>query len=550
MNTVGKINPMFFNFQKPAGSFFFKFSSCLVFLIVISSFCLSIFKSVYDTDPTHPSFMYYDAKKLLDGLVLYKDIFVVYGVLTTLLQSISLIIFGNYLISPSIITGLLYSLSFLFFYKVLRNFNLDKNYSAITTLIIFIIHPAIVLPWSNYVAYFFLILGIFFLTKNKSYFYYITAGIFLGLSVLSRQSYFFPITIFFFFLIIFEFSKYKKIYIISGYIFPLLVFLLYLLFKDLFYFWTLATFKWPAIIVVSQFHPDFDQYSNIILRYFSLLIPIIKKLFLSLFDLDVKWFFYLCLLFINIIYIVLYFFLKKNKIFFKLDLLLISILSILFFSEAVHIPQIIRLSTGAIIGVITVAVIVYESRVFLKNFFKNIFFLNISIILVFIFISIILFKAHKTYEHVFQLKKNFSNPKVEVLRFQRYPDEISFFYQNINSEIMRAKKKYIINYSFNFTNNALLPSLVNNTKNFQISSHYGFEGISGLSTFGHVYKYRKDLSYNNTFFKNDIIVFQNVENKKEIFSDNFFIFSELKYPLHQKKNIMLILLPINIKQVN
>ena len=52
-----------------------------------------------------------------------------------------------------------------------------------------------------------------------------------------------------------------------------------------------------------------------------------------------------------------------------------------------------------------------------------------------------LFKAYKTYEHVFQLKKNFSNPKVEVLRFQRYPDEISFFYQNINSEIMRAKKK-------------------------------------------------------------------------------------------------------------
>jgi hypothetical protein len=536
-------------FQIFKNKFSFKFSSCLVFLIATTSFFLSIFKSIYHTDPTHVSFMYHDAKQLLDGLILYKDIFIVYGVLTTLLQSISLTIFGNYLISPSIITAFLYSLSFLFFYKILNNFNLDKNYSAITTLVIFIIHPAILLPWSNYIAFFFLILGIFFFSKKENYFNYLIAGIFFSLSVLSRQSYFLSISFFIFFLIIFDFSKYKKILIIFGYIFPLLIFLSYLLLKDLFYYWIIATFKWPAFIVVSEFHPYFDQYSNNILKYFSLLIPLLKKLLFSLFDLDVKWFFYLCLLAANVVYIILFFFLKKNKDFFKIDLLLISILSILFFSESVHIPAIIRLSTGSIVGTITIAVIIYEFRYFLKNFFKSNVFLIFFYILIAILISIILVKAHKTYQHEFQFKKNFSNPKVEVLKFQRYPVEISLFYENMNQEIKKAQKKYLINYSFNFTNNSLLPSLVNNTRNFQISSHYGFNGINGVSIFGHVYNYRKDLSYNYAFSKNDIIVFQNVESKKEIFSNKFFIFSEIEYPLHDKKRIMLILLPKNIKQI-
>jgi hypothetical protein len=547
--------PMLTNISKFIKNYFFyKLSSYLVGLIVITSFILSIIKSVYHTDPTHVSFMYHDAKQLLDGLALYKDIFVVYGVLTTITHSISLIIFGNYLISPSIITGALYSLSFLFFYKILLGFNIDKNYSAVTILIIFIIHPAILLPWANYIAYFFLILGLFFFTKKeKNYLFYLLAGFFLGLSILSRQTYFLSIFIFFIFFLIFDFPKYKKILVVFGYIFPLSIFLLYLFFNNLFYFWTLATFKWPAFVIVSQFHPGFDQYSNIFLKYFSLLIPLFSRLFFSLLNLDIKWFFYLCLLFINIIYIFLYFVLKKNQFYSKNNnkkLILISILSISFFSESVHIPDIIRLSTGAIIGAISATVIIYEFRLFFKRLFNNKFFFYFFILLAIIFIFIILSKAYKNYQYTFQLEKSFANPKVEVLRFQRYPDEISSFYENINYEIIKAQKKYNINYNFNFTNNSLLPSLCKNTKSFQISSHYGFNGIEGVSIFGHIYKYREDLNYNNVFFRNDIIVFQNVENKKEIFSDNFFIFKELAYPLHDKKKTILILLPKNVKQVD
>ena len=440
---------------------------------------------------------------------------------------------------------------FFFFYKILLGFNIYKNYSAVTVLIIFIIHPAILLPWANYIAYFFLILGLFFFTKKeKNYLFYLLAGFFLGLSVLSRQTYFLSIFIFFIFFLIFNFPKYKKILVVFGYIFPLCIFLFYLFFNNLFYFWTLATYKWPALIIVSQFHPGFDQYSSVVLKYPSLLIPLFSRLFFSLLDLDIKWFFYLCLLFINIIFIFLYFVLKKNKFHSennKKKLILISVLSILLFSEAVHIPDIMRLSTGAIIGAISATAIIYEFRFFFKKFFNNKSFFYFFSILAIIFIFTILNKAYKNYQYTFQTEKSFTIPKVEVLRFQRYPDEISSFYENINYEIIKAQKKYKINYNFNFTNNSLLPSLGRNTNSFQISSHYGFNGIEGLSVFGHIYKYRENLNDKNFLFRNDIIIFQNVENKKEIFSENFFIFKELVYPLHDKKKTMLILLPKNIK---
>ena len=77
--------------------FFFKkyilkeYHKISLFIIIIASFFISIFKSIHNTDPLHFSYLFYDSTKLLEGLTPFKDIHIVYGILTTLIHSFSII---------------------------------------------------------------------------------------------------------------------------------------------------------------------------------------------------------------------------------------------------------------------------------------------------------------------------------------------------------------------------------------------------------------------------------------------------------------------------
>ena len=141
-----------------------------------------------------------------------------------------------------------------------------------------------------------------------------------------------------------------------------------------------------------------------------------------------------------------------------------------------------------------------------------------------------------------------SEPKVGILKFQRFPTDVSFFYQQFEKEINKLHSKYNIAYNYNFTNNSLLP-LISKTQSYQFSSFHGHDGFLGSSAWEKAYEYRPDLSL-SAKLKNksdDIIIFQNVKNESEIFSDDFFIFSKLNYPLHKDNKILLILLSKKLK---
>ena len=100
----------------------------------------------------------------------------------------------------------------------------------------------------------------------------------------------------------------------------------------------------------------------------------------------------------------------------------------------------------------------------------------------------------------------------------------------------------------------MLP-IISKTKNTQISSYYNLSGLSKSSDFVNLYKYYPDLNPQEILKKNpnNIILFVMVKNKKEVVNfkekkifENFFIFSELNYPLNETNSILLILLPKDI----
>src|SRR5512147_965084 len=83
----------------------------LVVLCCVISIGLSIIESRLNTDAHHWGLMYVNAADLNQGLIPYREIFIQYGFLTTLIQSWSLNIFGNSVVSVGIITGIFYAIN-------------------------------------------------------------------------------------------------------------------------------------------------------------------------------------------------------------------------------------------------------------------------------------------------------------------------------------------------------------------------------------------------------------------------------------------------------
>jgi hypothetical protein len=132
--------------------------------------------------------MYVNAADLNEGLIPYREIFIQYGYLTTLIQSLSLNIFGNTVVSVGIITGIFYAgsiyLSYCLWQKVM-----NRWLSVLSAMLMFLVHGYITYPWANYFSYTFFLISLLFLTASPGNINrYLLAGIFLGLSILARQS--------------------------------------------------------------------------------------------------------------------------------------------------------------------------------------------------------------------------------------------------------------------------------------------------------------------------------------------------------------------------
>lgn len=412
--------------------FFIKWKNLLNYdffsiLIILLGFFYSLNFYTYVYDPHHHGLIFSNAIDLLNGKIPYKEIFIQYGLLTTFFHTIVIKLFGQELYYINAATIFLYYLT-LFFLNISVKELTNKFFGFLSSVVIICNHPIIWLPWSNYVAYFFLILAItFFIKKNYSDSYLF--GFILFFSVLSRQEIFIPI--FFSLLTLFLLSIIfkKKIYYksITSFLLPIIFFISILFFLGIFNEWS-KTLYLPSLYL---------EY-----RETNLLSLILN--FLSFFT------FKPLLNFINepqyvIILFILYsssFILVKSFFSQKLNLIFLSVLTLSLSILSLNL-ELFRLYTSVSFGIILLLKLVYN----VKNL--EIRSLYIFLICFFSFYSIIFYPLGNNELFKKINKSNYNNTELPYLKYIK----LSKNYNHAYNELILLKNKIYSNCKIIFSEN-------------------------------------------------------------------------------------------------
>ena len=133
---------------------FLKNLSIFNLFIILLFFVYFIINIRYQYDGHHLGLIYSNAIDLINGKLPYKEIFIQYGFLTTLIHSLILLLFENKLFFISFYNATFYFLGIYFISKSINKL-INNEYAIIATIIILFNHPIPWLPWSNYIVFFF-----------------------------------------------------------------------------------------------------------------------------------------------------------------------------------------------------------------------------------------------------------------------------------------------------------------------------------------------------------------------------------------------------------
>ncbi len=162
------------------------FTNLFIFILALCSIQLSLIQSSYSYDPHHWGLMFSQALNILGGGAINPY----YGVLPQYLNAFGLFIFGQTLDVLGGYIGFFYALGLYFIYQLWRII-LPKKIAFGLVIVLFFLHSHIIYPWSNYQAFAFLVVGLYFYLKDYTLenrkIKLVLAGIFFSLSVLTRD---------------------------------------------------------------------------------------------------------------------------------------------------------------------------------------------------------------------------------------------------------------------------------------------------------------------------------------------------------------------------
>lgn len=137
----------------------------IISFLFFLTFAVAGYFSTLGIDPHHDGIMLKPAIDFAEGKILFKESFTQYGALTTILQGVSLILFGKYLIVIKLLTALFYSLIAALLYLIWKNV-IPRYLALISCLIWLLLAPYFVYPflaWSSVYALFFQMLSLYLL---------------------------------------------------------------------------------------------------------------------------------------------------------------------------------------------------------------------------------------------------------------------------------------------------------------------------------------------------------------------------------------------------
>ena len=485
----------------------------IIFLLFISFGVIfyTLWQSQYRLDPHHWGLMFGNARDLTLGALPYKEIFIQYGILTTIIHAVGYYIYPN-ILTLMLFTALSYSVAICILFAISRL--LLKSYwsSIIFIVIIFLYHPLAIYPWSNYIAYPFFLAGIFLLIKDQDYKRLLISGIFFSLAVLSREGLLAAIlliVLYNFYLNQFKLRdksiaiKYLGIQILGFSVFPIL-FLSYLYFHDLIYFWSILSIQLPKIY--AGYFPHVKT-----LQIFS---PLVGTIVGGSKAGDIRWAITLVTVITCLAYL-LYAVFNQNKA--DRRLCIISAASLTMLSSAIHIPEIFRLATGSILGLILVFSI-FE-RFWL---FKLVTFLCVFILLK----TVLAVGPSNPYYPTDQLARSDSKSSHHIyFSGQKWSVEEANFYDRLSNSLERLNKKDCgIKYQYNGTMDSF----------FQVISPFKQIQIAPFTTWDDLNNLRPDLNFKEKIAQAEDIVLIYSLNEDDLIKhklpDNFFIYDKFSTP--------------------
>lgn len=463
---------------------FFKRSFCylnkfnvfdlLVFLLCVASFICSWIESMVNNDSHHWGVAYIAALDLKRGAIPYSEVFIFYGYICTWIQSVALTLFGERLMSVGIITGLFYAVTMFLSYRIFLRF-LKKSLAFLSVFLLFLIHPYIIYPASNYFAYTFQLLAlIFFLKYSENRLNGLLAGFFLSMSVLSRNSSVIAIIPPFMILLGWEYFTFQgtkrriieKIGIVSsGFFIPLIIFFAYLYMNS-----ALGAFFYQTQMII-QLRSGMD---NVItyLNFFAFIFLLDTSAYA--FDFRGKLF--------SLILIVCVFIILREMIW-KVsgkpgkfendrdDIIAVGLIAIFGFLNSIHIYETVRLVNGVALGIGIVVLVFYHLYLYAIKPVK--YLIVISITLLCLFLSNSLFfkqtsSAYYPWSEDVLFHNGVTNKTIGLFKGKRLTKEYNDFYQGIYDAVAPFKNScYIINYTFD-----VLAVAINDLPRIQISPQY------------------------------------------------------------------------------
>ncbi len=162
---------------------------CVLLLLCLVA-CFSYLNSIYYSDLHHWGFIASHSLDYINGGLLFKNIFVQYGVGQLILFKFINYIYQINFSNIGIITSFFYCLNFLILHFILKKIS-SNLISLFILVVIFFCSPYINYPWPDYIASLCLLLFCFFLLffeKDKIFIYFFP-GLFLFLSIIFRTTY-------------------------------------------------------------------------------------------------------------------------------------------------------------------------------------------------------------------------------------------------------------------------------------------------------------------------------------------------------------------------
>jgi hypothetical protein len=339
--------------------------SGLVILLVMG---ISIWQGQYGTDPHHWGLMLGNAVDLQNGLLPYSEVFIQYGILTTLIQMIGLKLLGVNLLSLITVTAFFYALGLIAIQKIVEVLTGSKAIAIYALITCFLFHPLAIYPWSNYICFPFLMGGVLLLLEKdegsykqillSKWFSNLLAGVLFGLACLSREGLLFAVILIMvsgtlLFYLQNRGCKKTALYflpLILGFIFPLLLFFSYLHFFNLMQDWYKIAVLVPTTYALAHFpHVSAGHFWK----------PLAQTIGHGVIAFNPRWILIFFIILVNAYFLYQYGryrFFKRNSYgassgIVNDNLVLIALFSLFLLSSSLHLVEIFRLATGSIVGV-------------------------------------------------------------------------------------------------------------------------------------------------------------------------------------------------------